>query len=116
MRGGGGERRPRGCGAEIAAGVGWGKEKVVGGGGGGGGGGEQRSPPKGEKRSSTGWGGRHRRRGGGEEIVDTAMATSESNCDSPRLAHHLFSSLIYFRFLRFPQICKFGVWNWFPRV
>ena len=26
-----------------------------------------------------------------------------------RLAHHLFSSLLYFRFLRFPQICKFGV-------
>ena len=91
------KRRPPG-GERVGWGGGCGEEKAAGGGGGGGG-----------VR-------RDRRRGGGEEIADTATATTESDCDGPRLAHHLFSSLLYFRFLRFPQICKFGVWNWFPRV
>ena len=80
-----------------------------------GGGSRNRRRGGGEEKAAGGvLGGRDRRRGG--EIADTATATSESDCDGQRLAHHLFSSLLYFRFLRFPQICKLSVWNWFPRV
>ena len=71
-RGGGVEKR-RSLGGEIVDG--WRREGRRGGGGGG------RSPT------------------GGEEIADTVTATTESDCDGPRLAHHLFSSLLYFSFL-----------------
>ena len=57
-------------------------------------------------------------RNASEGTMDFGRRTATANDERRRLrlAHLLFSSLLYFRFLRLPQICKFGVWNWFPRV